>query len=63
MQKWDSADASVFRPMKNTKLEYLVPPSNQTLLSLYKKSQNICIQYNLELGPTCDACKNNMLAI
>lgn len=54
---------SVFRPMKNTKLEYLVPPSNQTLLSLYKKSQNICMQYNLELGPTCDACKNNMLAI
>lgn len=54
---------SVFRPMKNTKLESLVPPSNQSLLSLYKEARNICLRYNLKLGPTCDACKNNMLAI
>lgn len=54
---------SVFRPMANTKLESLVPPSNKALLSFYEKAQNICKQYNMKLGPTCDACKNNMLAI
>ncbi len=54
---------SVFRPMKNTKLESFVPPSNKELLSIFEKAENICKQYNLKLGPTCDACKNNMLAI
>lgn len=54
---------SVFRPMKNTKLESFVPPTNKVLLSIYEKAENICRQYNLKLGPTCDACKNNMLAI
>lgn len=54
---------SVFRPMKNTKLESFVPPTNKVLLSIYEKAQNICGQYNLKLGPICDACKNNMLAI
>ena len=54
---------SVFRPMKNTKLESFVPLSNTALLSLYEEAENICQQYNLKLGPTCDACKNNMLAI
>lgn len=54
---------SVFRPMKNTELESLVPPPNKMLLSIYERAQNICMQYNLKLGPTCDACKNNMLAI
>ena len=54
---------SIFRPMVNTKLEALVPPSNKVLLSFYEKAQDICKQHNLKLGPTCDACKNNMLAI
>lgn len=54
---------SVFRPMPKTKLESLVPPSNSTLLSIFLQAQYICHQNNLELGPTCDACKNNMLAI
>lgn len=54
---------SVFRPMKNTKLESFVPPSNIALLSIFIKAENICKQYDLNLGPTCDACKNNMLAI
>lgn len=54
---------SVFRPMPNTKLESWVPLSNKELLSFYEKAQSICKQYNLKLGPVCDACKNNMLAI
>ena len=54
---------SVFRPMPNTKLHYLVPPSNSALLSFYDSAQKICTKYRMKLGPTCDACKNNMLAI
>lgn len=54
---------SVFRPMPNTKMNSLVPLSNTDLLVFYNKAQKICEQYNLKLGPSCDACKNNMLAI
>ena len=54
---------SVFRPMPKTKLASLVPPSNSTLLSIYNRAQNICHEYELKLGPICDACKNNMLAL
>lgn len=54
---------SVFRPMPNTKLNAFVPLSNTSLLAFYNKAQKICKQYNLQLGPACDACKNNMLAI
>lgn len=54
---------SVFRPMPKTKLESLVPLSNADLLDTYLSAQHICQRYGLTLGPTCDACKNNMLAI
>lgn len=54
---------SVFRPMPNTKLNSVVPPSNNALLNLYNKAQKVCEKHGLRLGPSCDACKNNMLAI
>lgn len=54
---------SVFRPMKNTPLENVVPPSNSALLHTYHAAQAICQAHQLRLGPTCDACKNNMLAL
>lgn len=54
---------SVFRPMPNTKMSSLVPLSNTDLLELYNEAQKICRQHNLQLGPSCNACKNNMLAI
>ncbi len=53
---------SIFRPMENTKLYPIVPPSNTELLDIYYKAQRICMEYGLKLGPSCDACKNNMLA-
>lgn len=53
---------SIFRPMINTKLYPIVPPSNTELLDIYCQAQKICMEYGLELGPTCNACKNNMLA-
>lgn len=54
---------SVFRPMPGTKLENVVPPSNKVLLSIYRKANNICKSYHLELGPSCKECRNNMLAL
>ncbi len=54
---------SVFRPLPDTKLEWMVPPSNQSLMDIYKQAQEICHTYHLTLGPSCDACKNNMLAL
>lgn len=54
---------SVFRPMIGTKLENTVSPSNQALLSIYDKAAGICADYQLELGPTCKECRNNMLAL
>lgn len=54
---------SIFRPLPNTKLEWMVPPSNQALMDIYKKAQEICHSYHLTLGPSCNACKNNMLAL
>ena len=54
---------SVFRPMPNTKLHSFVPLSNSALLSFYDSAQKICSKYHMQLGPVCDACKNNMLAI
>lgn len=54
---------SVFRPLPNTKLEWMVQPSNQLLMNIYKQAQEICQTYHLTLGPSCDACKNNMLAL
>ncbi len=54
---------SIFRPMKDTRLESLVPPSNQALWSIYHEVATICKKYNLEPGPSCKECRNNMLAI
>ena len=53
---------SIFRPMESTKLYPIVPPSNEKLLDGYNRAQIICRRYGLKLGPSCDACKNNMLA-
>jgi hypothetical protein len=54
---------SVFRPIPGTKGENLVPPANETLLSIYTKAQGICGEYGLELGPDCVPCQNNTLSM
>lgn len=52
---------SIFRPLPNTIL-FLNPP-NEYLKNVYLKANSIAKKYNLFIGPKCDACKNNMLAI
>jgi len=54
---------SVFRPIPGTEGENLVPPTNEELLSIYRKAQHICKEYGLELGPQCIPCQNNTLSM
>ena len=54
---------SIFRPMENTLLEYLLPMTCQKIYELYLKIHNICFKYGQSLGPTCIYCQNNTLAI
>ena len=54
---------SVFRPIPGTEGEDFTPLSNDELLSIYLKAQNICDEYELELGPECVFCQNNTLSI
>lgn len=54
---------SVFRPIPGTKGENFAPPTNEELLSIYKKAQSICEEYGLELGPECIPCQNNTLSM
>lgn len=52
---------SPFRPMDNTELADLVPPTIEYVLKIYVESKKICEKYGVELGPKCDFCKNNTL--
>lgn len=54
---------SIFRPMPNTSLRSVVPPSVQEVKNFYDSAYTICEQYNVNLGPTCKQCQNNTLAL
>lgn len=54
---------SIFRPLKQTPLEALVPLPSKDIYDLYIKIEKICTKYNLSLGPTCIYCQNNTLSI
>lgn len=54
---------SVFRPLPNSQLADLLPPSNDSLYKLYKQLDEICQKYNQHLGPECLACQNNTLSL
>lgn len=54
---------SVFRPMPLTIMKHIVPPTVKDTKRIYKMADNICRQYGLFLGPTCDQCQNNTLSL
>ena len=54
---------SAFRPIPYTPMADVVPPSNNYLMEVTVKAQNICSKYGIELGPSCNECKNNTLTI
>jgi hypothetical protein len=54
---------SIFRPLRGTAMESIIPPSNVWLHNLYQEAQVICKSFNLHLGPSCIACQNNTLSL
>lgn len=54
---------SVYRPMPLTSMKHIVPPIITDLKRIYQKSENICKQHGLLLGPLCTQCQNNTLSL
>lgn len=54
---------SVFRPLPETELKDVVPPSMRKLAEIYLKSEDICLKHHLHLGPSCPSCQNNTLSM
>jgi predicted ATP-grasp superfamily ATP-dependent carboligase len=54
---------SIFRPLLNTEMKDAIMPDNQYIYDVYKKAESICNEFGMYLGPSCDICKNNCLAL
>lgn len=54
---------SLFRPICETPLGYLLPPSEEDVLDIVKKSELICKKNNVKMGPSCRYCEDNTLKI
>lgn len=54
---------SVFRPMRGTPMENVLPPGNDWLAELHLRASRICDEHGVKLGPSCRDCKNNVLAL
>lgn len=54
---------SVFRPLRNTDMENIIPPEIKMLTALFYRAQIICQSFGLVLGPDCILCQNNTLSI
>lgn len=53
---------SVFRPIPDTAMAEVIPPSDEWLWELLERAEAICRKYGLSLGPQCPACRNNTLS-
>lgn len=49
---------SVFRPLRNTDMENIIPPEIKMLTALFYRAQIICQSFGLVLGPDCILCQN-----
>lgn len=54
---------SLFRPIEETPMGNYISLDEETTLQFYEKARFICDKYGLKLGPDCDDCKNNTIAI
>lgn len=54
---------SPYRPVPNTSLADLPPPSPETMYQAWAESEVIARRHGLRLGPTCIACQNNTIAM
>lgn len=54
---------SVFRPCPDTPMENFMPPDEIEVMNYYEKADTICRSYGMHLGPSCQACQNNTVAL
>ncbi len=54
---------SLFKPIKETPLSYLLPPSSQEILQICHTTEKLCSQYGILLGPVCRYCEDNTLKV
>lgn len=54
---------SLFRPISETSLGHLLPPSVEDVLDIVKKAEAICKENNVAMGPSCHYCEDNTLKI
>lgn len=54
---------SLFRPISGTPIGHLLPPSEDKVLDIVKKTEQICKENNVEIGPHCRFCEDNTLNI
>lgn len=54
---------SLFKPIENTELSYLLAPSDEEIYEIYNKAVHICKENNVELGPACHCCEDNTLKV
>ncbi len=50
---------SLFKPIEETPMSYLLSPPDQELLDIYEAVLEICKQYGVEMGPSCTYCEDN----
>ncbi len=54
---------SLLKGIQGTPMEYFLPPTDQEVLEIYHKVQNICSRYEIAQGPACRCCEDNTLKI
>lgn len=54
---------SLFKPIANTPMDHLLPPSNKDIYLICQEALDICKSYNIPLGPSCKYCEDNVLKI
>lgn len=54
---------SLLKGVNGTPMAHVLPPSDEQILKIYNKVQNICRTYGIEQGPSCRCCEDNTLKI
>ena len=54
---------SLFKPIENTRLSHLLPMPDDEILDIVIRTEQLCKQYGVTLGPSCIYCEDNTLKI
>jgi hypothetical protein len=54
---------SIFRPVRGTELEWVMPLSSPELYEIHQRAAKQCKTMNIRLGPACIQCQNNTVVL